>query len=113
MELGLFDGWYRARTQGTDQCPGASKTDPDRGVPTAVGDAGDRVVSRRPGQEPSSIPKTARVGAREVAVRCEREFRFSKHNGEPVNFPLGAEDAQRLKKSNAVSPTLPDDHRVV
>ena len=40
------------------------------------------------------------------------EFRFSKHSGPAINFPLTSDQAEALRNSNAVSPYVPSDHRV-
>lgn len=43
----------------------------------------------------------------------EKPFRFIKNNGPDVNFPLTADKLESLKNTNAVSPTLKTDSRVV
>ncbi|MFZ9887553.1 MAG: hypothetical protein ACO3JL_08625 [Myxococcota bacterium] len=46
-------------------------------------------------------------------VRTKETLRFAKHNGPEVRFPLSAEDAEALRNSNAVSPFLPTNPRVL
>ena len=57
-------------------------------------------------------PVTVRMNAEKPAT-ANKPFRFSKHSGPEINFPLTPSQAAKLANSNAVSPFLESDKRVV
>ena len=71
---------------------------------------------------PSQTIAAASQGMTPLSVRLDNltgikpqndEFRFSKHSGPAINFPLTSDQAEALRNSNAVSPYVPSDHRVL
>ncbi|MEE2901198.1 MAG: hypothetical protein VYC39_02665 [Myxococcota bacterium] len=57
-------------------------------------------------------PVTVRMNA-ETTTPTNKPFRFSKHSGPEIRFPLTPSQAAKLANSNAVSPFLESDQRVV
>lgn len=63
----------------------------------------------------STVPKGALslLGMQIQALKEEPSLSFQKHNGPSIDFPLDAKELNALRTSNAVSPILPSDPRVV
>ena len=61
----------------------------------------------------STGPLSVRLGNLTGTTPNDDTFRFSKHSGPAINFPLTPDQADTLRNSNAVSPYVPSDNRVV
>lgn len=115
----------------TDQAGAATNAQP---VQTAEVDAAAQAPAQAPNLQaaekpegyvtgaPTSTATTANQGLSPLSARIDNltgntaineGFRFSKHSGPDINFPLTPDQAEKLKNSNAVSPYVPSDHRVV
>ena len=115
----------------TDQAGAATSAQP---VQTAEVDAAAQAPAQAPNLQaaekpegyvtgaPTSTATTANQGLSPLSARIDNltgntaineGFRFSKHSGPDINFPLTPDQAEKLKNSNAVSPYVPSDHRVV
>ena len=57
--------------------------------------------------------RTSSLFVNSGSCAANKPFRFSKHSGPEINFPLTPSQAARLSNSNAVSPFLESDRRVV
>jgi hypothetical protein len=68
--------------------------------------------SAKPAQSTGSSAVAIRLNAPQTTGSAS-EFRFTKHSGGPINFPLTPGQAAKLRTSNAVSPFLETDPRVV
>jgi hypothetical protein len=79
---------------------------------------------KRPGfgvETSPSIGTTTGGGVSPIALRLDaasrtdeaKAFRFDKHSGPDITFPLTSDQAAKLRNCNAVSPVLPSDPQVV
>lgn len=105
-----------ANSVAPSQAPAVAANQPQSRAITVV----DRPQSYVPGQA-SNTNSARSSGLSPVSVRLEpetkntteKDFRFSKHSGPAINFPLTPGQASKLRNTNAVSPFLESDTRVV
>lgn len=102
--------------KGTQQSTSSSAAAHGAQPTPASGHTGSGPLNAMSGQAAGALSALAiRAGAVQAGHGCGevKPLMFSKHNGPAVDFPLTAEGAQALQNSNAVSPFLATDPRVV
>ena len=94
-----------AINQAPNTIPGAA---PQMPAGFVTGDSSNAQAVRSNGLSPVTVRMNSKAPS-----TATKPFRFSKHSGPEINFPLTPSQAAKLANSNAVSPFLESDQRVV
>ena len=79
------------------QAPAANKTAPEMPEGYVTGNSSNTQALRSPGLSPVTVRMSS-----EATAPANKPFRFSKHSGPEINFPLTPSQAANLSNSNTV-----------